>query len=456
MYKAVALTSIAALAGQTMAFNVNRHEHQMDKRVLKTDWCTVWETVYVTVQPGASTPAAVASPTKQAAPTVSAGHHPGGGAGYSAGAPTVTSTSIVVVPSTKATTLATSVRQSSIAPIKTSIVPVVSSSAAAPSSSSAAASSSSAAASSSAQAASTTAAAQSLTEKADPTPTPTPSSSSSSSSSATPSSQPPPPSTTSEAAPSSTPTQASEAPLTGSLFSSKRGMAYNDGNLANTFGAASGKMGWAYNWGFWPSGLDTSRYSYIPTLWGPAPVHSDGFDAQASALIASGSKAIFSFNEPDIASQANLSPAAAAASHAQFLNKYAGKALIGAPSVSNSGANLQGLSWLQAFVNACNSQAGGCAYDFCNVHWYSGAQYIDTLFTHLDNAHKICGGKPIFLTEFAPSGSDADISNFLKTALPKLDALDYLMGYSYFMVATGSLMSSTTTLSSYGQIYATA
>ncbi|RFU76873.1 glycoside hydrolase [Trichoderma arundinaceum] len=443
MYKAVALTSIAALAGQTMAFNAHRHQHQVDKRAMETDWTTVYETVYVTVDPPASTPAA-AKPTGFGAEDVpspvgnaAAGTHVGAGSS----APTVVVASSVpaasspAAPATQATTLATAVRQSSAAPIETSIAPALPSSAPE---------------SSSQQAPPTTAAPQPTSEEATPTPTPTPVESSSSQA-------PPPPSSTSAPAPSATPSKpASPPPSSGGAFPGKRGMAYNDGTLANLFGAASDKIGWAYNWGFWPSGIDTSKYSYVPTLWSPAPDHSNGFDEQAEAALASGSKAIFSFNECDIASQANMSPADAASAHAQWLNKYSGRALIGAPSVSNSGAQGQGLSWLQSFVDACSSLPGGCAYDFCNVHWYSPASAVDTLFSHLEGASKICGGKPVVLTEFAPAGSDDEINSFLQDVLPKLDALDYVIGYSYFMVGTGSLLSSATSLSSYGNTYATA
>ncbi|ETS06433.1 hypothetical protein M419DRAFT_105655 [Trichoderma reesei RUT C-30] len=365
-----------------MGLNVHRHDHhQVAKRAIETDWTTVWETVYVTVDPGASTaaPAPAAAPTGFGAKDIPSPKASAPAAGNNAGpVPTVTSTSTVVIAS------------------------------------------------------STAAASPSVAA----------------------SSQAPPPSTTSKAP---APSKAASPPASsgGSPFPSKRGIAYNDGLLANTFGASCDKCGWAYNWGFYPSGIDTSKYSYVPTLWGPSPDHSTGFDAQAEAAIAAGSKALFSFNEPDIASQSNLSPADAASSHAQFMSKYVGKVLIGAPSVSNSGAQGQGLSWLQSFVDACNG-IDGCSFDFCNIHWYSPASAIDTLFTQLESAHQVCGGKPVILTEFATTGSsDAETADFLQQALPKLDALDYLMGYSYFMVGTGSLMSSTNALSSFGNTYAT-
>ncbi|UKZ54679.1 hypothetical protein TrVGV298_008491 [Trichoderma virens] len=430
MYKAVALTSIAALAGQTMALNAHRHQHQMDKRAMETTWCTVWETVYVTVDPVASTPAAAASATSSGFGAKDVPNPTGAGNNNAGAAPTVTSTSTIVVPTSThaassaaapakhSTTLVTAVRQSSAAaPVKSS------------SSSSEPAAPVSSAPASSKPAASSTPAPPTSSETPTPTPTPTPSSSSKAA---------PPPSTSSKAA---TPSQPASPPCFRWRFPRQ---------------ACCEKCHWAYNWGFWPSGIDTSKYSYVPTLWGPQPEHSNGFDAQAEAALASGSKAIFSFNECDIASQCNLPPAAAASAHAQFLNKYSGKALIGAPSVSNSGAANQGLDWLQQFVSACNAQSGGCAFDFCNVHWYSPASAIDTFFSHIEGANKICGGKPVIITEFAPSGTDAEISAFLEQALPKLDSLDYVMGYSYFMVGANSLMNAAGNApSDFGNTYAT-
>ncbi|KAL7937415.1 glycoside hydrolase family 128 protein [Trichoderma chlorosporum] len=231
-------------------------------------------------------------------------------------------------------------------------------------------------------------------------------------------------------------------------------MAYNDGTLANTYGLICEDCSWGYNWGFYSSGID-SKYRYVPTLWGPQPEHSTGWDAQAEAAIASGSTALFSFNEADIPSQCNLPPGEAASSHAQFMNKYSGKALISAPSVSNSNLDGQGLSWLQQWVDACNAQSGGCAYDFCNVHWYSPASAIDDFFNHIESASQICGGKPIVISEFGPEGSDDEIIAFLQTALPKLDSMDIVMGYSYFMVGSGSgYLLSGTAASDIGVAYA--
>lgn len=424
MYKAVALTSIAALAGQSMALNAHRHQHQMDKKALVVDWTTVIETVYVTVDPNA-TPAPAAATSAAGGFVAQDVPNPTGPAAGNAAASSssVAAASSPAAPAAQPTTMVTSVRPTVAAVVSSSVAPVVPSSA---------------------PVSSAPAPPPATSEK--PTPAPAPSSSSAPA---------PPPSSTSQAAPSATPSKApSSAPVGAGHFG--RGMAYNEAPLANVYGALSGKMGWAYNWGFYPSGID-SQFSYIPTLWSTDPSHSDGFDAQVETLIASGSKAIFSFNEPDIATQANMSPGEAASAHQQWLNKYSGRVQLGAPAVSNSASANQGADWLKQWVEAC---AGNCAFDFVNMHWYNSASAIDDFFNQIDAISTAGGGKPVMITEFQPSGSAEEIQAFLEEALPKLDSNPKVMGYSYFMVASSGdakgkfLMATDSVASNIGLTYA--
>ncbi|KAG6315533.1 hypothetical protein E4U22_007758 [Claviceps purpurea] len=244
-------------------------------------------------------------------------------------------------------------------------------------------------------------------------------------------------------------------------FSGKRGLAYNDATLANLVGSSAkkGVCGWAYNWGQYPGNLD-SQYSFIPTLWGRGPNNQntaflDSWPSSASKAVANGAKALFSFNEPDNKGQSNLDPSTAAGLHVEYMNPYSGKTLIASPSVSNSNIQGEGLDWLKGWVQQCKSK--GCKYDFCNVHWYSPVSQTQSLFDHLEQAHKICDGKPVWLTEFAPvDASDAQTADFLTQVIPKLEALDYLHAYSYFMVGHNTnlqLLSSPSSLSKIGAKY---
>ncbi|TEA17811.1 Alkali-sensitive linkage protein 1 [Colletotrichum sidae] len=252
---------------------------------------------------------------------------------------------------------------------------------------------------------------------------------------------------------SSTQAATTTAAVTASNTVGKRGLAYNDASLVSSFmkGAPCPNCGWAYNWDSSSNGLSESL-NFVPMLWGPVATHTDRWQKNADAAIAKGSDHILSFNECDLPAQCNLDAASAAAAHVKWVNPYSGKVKIGAPAITNSNIAGQGLDWLKAFVSACDT--AGCAYDFCVTHWYSPSDAADTLFSHLKSVHDICGGKPVWLTEFAPI-DDAGANSFVQTNVPKLDSLEYLDRYAYFMVKDGVLVSGNSP-STLGQSYAAA
>lgn len=124
----------------------------------------------------------------------------------------------------------------------------------------------------------------------------------------------------------------------------KRGLAYNDANLANALGGSKAG-GWAYNWLSDSFGLDSS-IPYIPMLWGPSSDFTGTWQANAQKGIAAGAQYLFSFNEADMATQSNLTPEAAAAAWKQYMEPFAGQAKLVAPSVTNSQDANGGLNWL--------------------------------------------------------------------------------------------------------------
>lgn len=185
-------------------------------------------------------------------------------------------------------------------------------------------------------------------------------------------------------------------------------------------------------------------------LW--APSHASGWTANAESAIAKGATSLLSFNECDNANQCNLDAGSAASAHITYMNPFSGRARIGTPAITNSNIAGEGLDWLKAFVSACGGQ---CAYDFCAAHWYDHPD-TSVFLNHLTAVHQICG-KPVWLTEFAPLGSDAQVDAFLKEVMVELDtnpAYSFVERYSYFMAGTGSLLSSSTSLSVYGNTYA--
>ncbi|KAK1688580.1 glycosyl hydrolase catalytic core-domain-containing protein [Colletotrichum godetiae] len=393
MYTKQALSvGAASLALVQQAMAFNAHRHiHQDKRALKIDVVTEWVTI--TVGGDESVPAATPTPTPTPTPQPAAPE-----AQYT---PTTTSTSIVVIPTptptpvyaTPSTTLVKSVapKSSSQAPVAEAFSEAAVAVAAVPSTSSAKATASAVVSSSS------------NSEKV-----------------------------------------------------KKRGVAYNDPTKVNAFfSGTTQNCGWAYNWDSADNGITATGVDYVPMLWGPIDTHTARWDENAKASIKKGSTHILSFNECDMPSQCNLAASEAAVQHKKYMNSYKNdyNVTIGAPAITNSNIAGQGLDWLKAWVSACETE--GCIYDFCVTHWYSPSTAADTLFSHLEAVHEACGGKPVWLTEFAPFGTTDEISSFVSTNVPKLESLSYLDRYSYFMASDG-VLNSGSGLSALGQVYAAA
>ncbi|KAI7151744.1 glycoside hydrolase family 128 protein [Hortaea werneckii] len=245
---------------------------------------------------------------------------------------------------------------------------------------------------------------------------------------------------------SATPSSYSSGGSTSGSFSGKRGLAYNDASLTSCFGGAS-KVGWAYNWGSSSNGLDMD-VSYVPLLWGTSEDFTGSWSDNAQSAIDSGSQYLFSFNEPDMSSQANLSPEDAAEAYKKYMSPFAGKAKMCAPSVTNGGGSM-GLTWLSNFLDACSD----CQIDCVSIHWYDSYENTEYFKDHVNNATEIAPGKEVFVSEFGTTdGSDEQVSEFLQDVMPWMDSKDEIAGYAYFMVSEGMLVSGDSA-SSYGSTY---
>lgn len=232
----------------------------------------------------------------------------------------------------------------------------------------------------------------------------------------------------------------------------KRGLAYNDPSLLPLFVGGGSKCTWAYNWGSW---YDISiDVPFVPMLWGLRREFVSVWKQNAENAIRRGSTHFLSFNEPDLGSQANIPDiGTAVAGHIEHMLEFSNRGIkIGAPAVTNSGARNQGASYLRQFMAACDANPD-CRVDFCPYHWYDSAQNTKGFIEQAHIIHEICGGREVWITEFAAYGSDAEVDAFLKTVLPQLDALPFVARYSYFMVAQGRLVQGNS-LSSYGRTYA--
>lgn len=90
---------------------------------------------------------------------------------------------------------------------------------------------------------------------------------------------------------------------------------------------------------------------------------------------------LLAFNEPDLPSQANMSPALAAETwltHIEPLRKRNPSVRCGSPAISNAP---EGVPWLQDFLQRI--RAGGGDVDFYCLHWYGETlgQFYDYIWS---------------------------------------------------------------------------
>ncbi|MEU9457053.1 glycosyl hydrolase [Streptomyces sp. NPDC048277] len=234
------------------------------------------------------------------------------------------------------------------------------------------------------------------------------------------------------------PSAADAGPATGGTAvaaSARKGVGLNPVDGASQALADSG-AGWYYNWTS-STGPVTKPAGdeYVPMIWGPGSVT----DTELSQATREGSQ-LLTFNEPDSATQANMTPEQALDLWPQL---EATGLRLGAPAVA-SGADVPG-GWLDRFMQGAADR--GLRVDFIPLHWYGGdfgPGATDQLRSYLQAVHDRYH-KPIWLTEYAlidfSQGtprypSQQEQIDFINASTHMLDSLDYVERYAWFALST--------------------
>lgn len=242
----------------------------------------------------------------------------------------------------------------------------------------------------------------------------------------------------------------------GAAASCKRGLAYGYNSVADLTALSQG-IGWWYNWAAQPDSTAVAAahaglgVEYVPMVWGQKSL------ADFPTQVPADARYLLGFNEPNFGSQANLTPAQAAALWPQ-LQSFAdahGLALV-SPAVNYCGSpcNVANpFDWLDQFFAACT----GCRVDYIAMHAYmctglaSYLQQFEQKYT-----------QPLWLTEFSClDGSDTSEpaqEAYMDTTLALLEADPRVFRYAWFTGrSTGTpsldLLGSDGTLTPLGQKY---
>lgn len=224
------------------------------------------------------------------------------------------------------------------------------------------------------------------------------------------------------------------------ITSRKRGIAYgyhSDADLA----ALSAGIGWWYNWAAKPDDTLMSGYpglgvEFVPMVWGGT------FDpATLEKQVPAGAKYLLTFNEPNFGSQANLTPAQAAAlwPKIEAFAKARGMKIV-SPAVNYCGSpcnETDPFMWLQKFFAACTA----CQVDYVAMHWYActKAALTSTLAKYEQQF-----GKPLWVTEFSCLDEKSKVNEpdeliYMQDAVAALEADPMVFRYAWF---TGRFTSS--------------
>jgi RNA polymerase sigma factor (sigma-70 family) len=194
--------------------------------------------------------------------------------------------------------------------------------------------------------------------------------------------------------------------------------------------AASGAS-WFYNWGSSPAGVASPPgVAYVPMIRAASSVTS-----ATLAQVKTEGSVLLGFNEPDLASQSNMTVTQALSLWPQL---EATGMTLGSPAVAANGATPG--SWLDQFMSG--AAARGYRVDFITLHWYgsdfSTGPAVSQLESYLqavyDRYHK-----PIWLTEFGLANfgtgafaTGAQQAAFVTAATTMLDGLPYVQRYAWF------------------------
>jgi hypothetical protein len=74
---------------------------------------------------------------------------------------------------------------------------------------------------------------------------------------------------------------------------------------------------------------------------------------------------------------------------------------------------------------------------------YDSARNPSYFKSHINAARDLAQGRPIWITEFYPEGTDDEIKAFLADVIPWMDASDDIHRYAMFMAREGLLLDST-------------
>lgn len=192
---------------------------------------------------------------------------------------------------------------------------------------------------------------------------------------------------------------------------------------------------WNYAWNIKRIPQQPEDIEFVPMVWGPArtsELMQEKIEEHLRPQVEQGlAKRVLGFNEPDKLKQSNTDPVTAC-------DRWPLLESLNVSLVSPSCAKADS-EWMENFMN--DSIAKCHRVDWIGVHWY-GSSNFESFAAKMRRIYEL-HQRPILITEFAPADynaltvqenrhSPAEVLNFMKQALPWLEAQDWVAGYAWF------------------------
>ncbi|KAH9484871.1 Alkali-sensitive linkage protein 1 [Psilocybe cubensis] len=190
---------------------------------------------------------------------------------------------------------------------------------------------------------------------------------------------------------------------------------------------STGNVSWYYTWSAFPTEADIE---FVPMFWGNKSF--DQFNSTMQQVLfnnVNNVTTLLGMNEPDIPSQANVTPEQGVEMWLTYIQPFHDQGLrLGSPAPSSSPA---GKAWLHEFLTTCGNN---CTVDFIAIHWYGtdASQFI----TYLEDFNATFG-KPLWVTEWACQNyvdlsaqcSFNDVEEFLNITQTYMNQADFVERY---------------------------
>jgi Glycosyl hydrolase catalytic core len=170
-------------------------------------------------------------------------------------------------------------------------------------------------------------------------------------------------------------------------------------------------------------------------MWGEGDGREEAWPGDASAAISAGSNTLMAFNEPELASQANIpDPGDCASKYMTYMQPYAGQARLCSPSVTDDPSPNKGLDYMRQFLDACKTL--GCTVDILCIHVYKTYDAIDYFKQQLIDAYALTGNQTnIWVTEWGvTNGTPDQQAAYMQEAIAFMDSQPWVERESYFYI----------------------